>query len=41
VGSTPFIIKSVTAYQGLDHHQQEDSSRSAISARHGIDDVAA
>jgi len=36
-----FIIKSVTAYQGLDHHQQEDSSRSAISLLGTYDDVAA
>jgi iron complex outermembrane receptor protein len=36
-----FTIKSVTAYQGLDHHQQEDSSRSAISLLGSYDDVAA
>jgi iron complex outermembrane receptor protein len=36
-----FAVKSVTAYQGLDHVQQEDSSRSAISVIHAYDDVAA
>ncbi len=36
-----FTIKSVTAYQWLDHHQQEDSSRSAFSLIHMYDDVAA
>ncbi|HEX4742703.1 MAG TPA: TonB-dependent receptor [Caulobacteraceae bacterium] len=36
-----FTIKSVTAYQGLDHVQQEDSSRSAFSLLHQYDDVAA
>lgn len=40
--TTPFFtVKSVTAYQGLDHHQQEDSSRSAISVLGSYDDVAA
>jgi iron complex outermembrane receptor protein len=36
-----FIIKSVTAYQGLDHVQQEDSSRSTFALLHTYDDVAA
>ena len=36
-----FIIKSVTAYQGLDHVQSEDSSRSAYSLLGMYDDVAA
>ena len=35
-----FIVKSVTGYQYLDHHQQEDSSRSAFSVSHTFDDVA-
>ena len=36
-----FTIKSVTAYQGLDHVQQEDSSRSAFSLIDEYDDIAA
>ncbi|HWF00137.1 MAG TPA: TonB-dependent receptor [Caulobacteraceae bacterium] len=36
-----FIVKSVTAYQGLDHVQQEDSTRSAYSLLGIYDDVAA
>jgi iron complex outermembrane receptor protein len=36
-----FSIKTVTAYQGLDHVQQEDSSRSAYSLIQEYDDVAA
>jgi iron complex outermembrane receptor protein len=36
-----FTVKSVTAYQYLDHHQQEDSSRSAFSLIGAYDDVAA
>jgi iron complex outermembrane receptor protein len=36
-----FTIKSVTAYQGLDHVQQEDSSRSTFALLHTYDDVAA
>jgi iron complex outermembrane receptor protein len=36
-----FTIKSVTAYQGLDHVQQEDSSRTAYSLASYYDDVAA
>lgn len=36
-----FILKSITAYQGLEHHQQEDSSRSAIALIGSYDDVAA
>jgi iron complex outermembrane receptor protein len=35
------IVKSVTAYQGLDHVQQEDSSRSAYALIGAYDDVAA
>ena len=35
-----FTVKSVTAYQYLDHHQQEDSSRSAFSLIGAYDDVA-
>ncbi len=35
-----FTVKSVTAYQYLDHHQQEDSSRSAFELIHTYDDVA-
>ena len=35
-----FTIKSVTAYQYLDHHQQEDSSRSAFALINAYDDVA-
>jgi iron complex outermembrane recepter protein len=35
-----FTIKSVTAYQWLDHHQQEDSSRSAFALTDTYDDVA-
>jgi iron complex outermembrane receptor protein len=38
----PFaIVKSVTAYQGLDHVQREDSSRSAFALIGAYDDVAA
>jgi iron complex outermembrane receptor protein len=36
-----FTIKSTTGYQGLDHVQQEDSSRSAYSLLNEYDDVAA
>jgi iron complex outermembrane receptor protein len=36
-----FTVTSVTAYQYLDHHQQEDSSRSAFSLIGAYDDVAA
>jgi iron complex outermembrane receptor protein len=36
-----FTIKSVSAYQYLDHRQQEDSSRSAVSILGTYDDVAA
>jgi iron complex outermembrane receptor protein len=36
-----FSIKSVSAYQGLDHRQHEDSSRSAFSLLGEYDDVAA
>jgi iron complex outermembrane receptor protein len=36
-----FTIKSVSAYQWLDHHQQEDGSRSAFALIHAYDDVAA
>lgn len=36
-----FDVKSVSAYQYLDHRQQEDSSRSAFSLIHEYDDVAA
>ncbi len=36
-----FTVKSVTAYQGLDHVQQEDSSRTAYSLAGFYDDVAA
>jgi iron complex outermembrane recepter protein len=36
-----FTIKSVTAYQGLDHVQQEDSSRSTFALLGAYDDVAA
>ncbi len=35
-----FTVKSVSAYQYLDHHQQEDSSRSAFYLTHTYDDVA-
>ena len=35
-----FIVKSVTAYQQLDHVQQEDGSRSAFSVVGFYDDVA-
>ena len=35
-----FTIKSVTAYQYLDHHQQEDSSRTAFALINAYDDVA-
>ena len=35
-----FIVKSVTAYQQLDHVQQEDGSRSAYSVVGFYDDVA-
>ncbi len=35
-----FIVKSVTAYQQLDHIQQEDGSRSAFSVVGFYDDVA-
>ena len=39
--NTPyFIVKSVTAYQQLDHVQQEDGSRSAFSVVNFYDDVA-
>ena len=36
-----FTIKSVSAYQYLDHHQQEDSSRSTFAILGQYDDVAA
>lgn len=36
-----FSVKSVTAYQGLDHRQKEDSSRSAYSLIGAYDNVAA
>ena len=36
-----FSVKSVTAYQDLDHRQKEDSSRSAFSLLGSYDDVAA
>ena len=36
-----FEIKSVSAYQGLDHRQKEDSSRSAYALIGAYDDVAA
>ena len=36
-----FSVRSVTAYQGLDHVQQEDSSRSAFAITGSYDDVAA
>jgi iron complex outermembrane receptor protein len=36
-----FIIKSVSAYQGLKQTQQENSSRSAFSILNSYDDVAA
>jgi iron complex outermembrane receptor protein len=36
-----FTVKSVTGYQYLDHHQQEDSSRSAVELIGAYDDVAA
>jgi iron complex outermembrane recepter protein len=36
-----FSIKSVTAYQDLDHRQKEDSSRSAFSVLGSYDDIAA
>jgi iron complex outermembrane recepter protein len=36
-----FTVKSVSAYQYLDHHQQEDSSRSAFDVLGQFDDVAA
>jgi len=40
--NTPyFLVKSVTAYQGLDHVQQEDSSRSTFAQLGSYDDVAA
>ncbi len=40
--NTPwFDVKSVTAYQYLDHHQQENSSRSAFDLIGAYDDVAA
>jgi len=34
-------VKSVTAFQGLDHRQREDSSRSAFSILGAYDDLAA
>jgi iron complex outermembrane receptor protein len=36
-----FTVKSVSAYQYLDHHQQEDGSRSAFDLLGQYDDVAA
>ncbi|MDB5396450.1 MAG: TonB-dependent receptor, partial [Rhodospirillales bacterium] len=36
-----FTVKSVSAYQYLDHHQQEDGSRSAFSLIGAYDNVAA
>jgi len=36
-----FSVKSVSAFQGLDHRQQEDSSRSAYSILGSYDDLAA
>lgn len=36
-----FSLKSVSAFQGLDHRQQEDSSRSAYSLLGSYDDLAA
>jgi iron complex outermembrane receptor protein len=36
-----FTVRSVTAYQYLDHHQQENSSRSAFYLLGAYDDVAA
>src|SRR5262249_50515313 len=36
-----FTVKSVSAYQYLDHKQQENSSRSAFELIHAYDDVAA
>ncbi len=36
-----FQVRSVTAYQGLDHVQQEDSSRSTFALFGSYDDVAA
>jgi len=36
-----FSVKSVSAFQGLDHRQQEDSSRSAYSLLGSYDDLAA
>jgi iron complex outermembrane receptor protein len=36
-----FTVKSVTGYQYLDHHQHEDSSRSAFALIGAFDDVAA
>ena len=36
-----FSIKSVTAYQNLDHRQKEDSSRSSFAQLGSYDDVAA
>lgn len=36
-----FSVKSVTAFQELDHRQQEDSSRSAFSILGAYDDLAA
>jgi iron complex outermembrane recepter protein len=36
-----FTIKSVSAYQYLDHHQQEDSSRTTFDILGKYDDVAA
>ncbi len=40
--NTPYFqVRSVTAYQGLDHVQQEDSSRSTFALLGQYDDVAA
>jgi iron complex outermembrane receptor protein len=40
--NTPYFqVRSVTAYQGLDHIQQEDSSRSTFALLGDYDDVAA
>jgi iron complex outermembrane receptor protein len=36
-----FSVRSVSAYQGLDHVQREDSSRSAFAISNSYDDVAA
>ena len=36
-----FSVKSVSAFQGLDHRQHEDSSRSAFSLLGAYDDIAA